>query len=385
MNLIFLSPHFPSNHRHYCQRLHDAGVKVLGIDQIPYQELPSELRSCLHDYYAVSNLHHYNELVQACHYFIHRHGPIDRIESHNEHWLEMQALLASEFHISGLTADNIPFFKRKSEMKKIFSRCGLTPARGELVTTLEAALAFSRTVGYPLMFKPNIGVGASGCNKIHDEGELRHFFQEKPPQEYLMEEFIHGDMFSFDGLADEKGQLLFHTAHAYGAGMAEIVRHQISQVYYSLRDIPEGLEAAGRKTLEAFAVRERFFHFEYFLTHKDKKWIPVEVNLRPPGGFTVDMCNFACDSDLYGLWAQLIAGTIGKFSYERKYHCMCASRRHKTAYRHSHQEILEKGKDLIVHHDDVPPIFSGPLGDYVYVARAPHLDTLQELQQFIHH
>lgn len=384
MNIVFLSPHFPSNHKYYCQRLHEAGVRVLGIDQIPRHALPTDLSPCFHDYYQVNDLQHYSELVQACRYFIDRYGPIHRIESHNEHWLETQAQLATEFQIPGLTNEKISYFKRKSEMKKIYIRAGLTPARGELLTSLDAALAFVSLVGYPLMLKPDIGVGAFGCFKIHNDRELNEFFEKKPSADYLMEEFIYGDMWSFDGLVNGKGDLLFHTSHTYGSGIAEVVQHGLNQFYYSLRDIPEELEKVGRQTLAAFDVKERFFHFEYFLTHKDKKWVPVEVNMRPPGGSTMDMCNFACDIDLYQVWAQLMAGRDDRPLYARKYHCMCISRRQSRKYVHSHEEVMKQGKNLIVLYDTVPPVFHKALGDYVYLARAPDLQALQELQQYIH-
>lgn len=383
MNIIFLSPHFPSNHKYYCQRLQEAGAQVLGIDQIPHHALPSDLRPCFHDYYQVDDLEHYSELAQACRYFINRYGPIHRIESHNEHWLETQARLATEFQISGLTNEKISSFKRKSEMKKIYLQAGLTPARGQLLTTLEAALAFAKETGYPLLLKPDIGVGAGGCYKIHHEEELNRFFREKPSQDYLMEEFIHGDIWTFDGLVDGKGKLLFHTSHIYGDGIAEVVQQKLDQFYYSLRDIPEELESIGRKTLAAFDVRERFFHFEYFLTHKDKKWVPIEVNMRPPGGLTMDMCNFACDIDLYRLWAQMMAGCNDRPAFERKYYCMSIGRRDKKHYFYSHENILDYGKNLIIHHDKVPAVFSAALGDSVYLARAPNLEVLQDLQRYI--
>ncbi|MBS0655696.1 MAG: hypothetical protein JSR46_07960, partial [Verrucomicrobia bacterium] len=66
LNVVIISPHFPANHRSFCIRLQEAGVRVLGIDQVP---LPDELKDCMDDYYQVSDLHHYSELVQACHYF----------------------------------------------------------------------------------------------------------------------------------------------------------------------------------------------------------------------------------------------------------------------------------------------------------------------------
>ncbi len=60
--------------------------------------------------------------------------------------------------------------------------------------------------------------------------------------------------------------------------------------------------------LKAFDVRERFFHFEFFRQDETGDLLALEVNMRPPGGLTTDMFNYACDIDIYNAWASLIAG-----------------------------------------------------------------------------
>lgn len=383
MNVIFLSPHFPNNHQHFCTHLRDVGINVLGIDQIEYENLSTSLRTSLKDYYKVSDLHNYHELVQACEYFMHRHGQVHRLESHNEYWLQTQANLATHFQIPGIKNDKINSIKRKSHMKTIFQSAGMRPARGDLITNLSSALELVEKVGYPVMVKPDIGVGAQGCRKIHNEHELKEFFGNKPQQEYILEEFIHGDVWSFDGLADREGKIIFHTAHVYHAGIAEVVQNQLDTYYYSLRDIPADLEEIGRGTVSAYQVKDSFFHMEYFRTHKDKHLVPIEVNIRPPGGLTLDMCNYACDINLYRQWANTVAGESAPFIYERKYHCMAINRRFKNTYVHSHQQILDKWDKHIVHHEKVAPIFYATMGDYCYLARSPNLDTLFDMQSFI--
>ncbi|MBS0655261.1 MAG: carboxylate--amine ligase, partial [Verrucomicrobia bacterium] len=373
-----ISPHFPRAHRHFCMRLHEVGARVLGIDQVP---LSDELKCCMHDYYQVSDLHHYSELMQACHYFQARYGPIHRIESHNEHWLESQAKLATEFQVEGLKFHSLSQIKQKSEMKKVFKQAGLTPARGGLVETLEEALALAHELGYPVILKPDIGVGASGCVKIKNEFDLRQFFASNPSHPYVMEEFIDAVICSFDGLVDRVGNLLFAASHTY-VGIAEVVQKGLDQSFYSLREIPQDLEEAGRATLAAFNVKERFFHFEYFRTKE--RLIPIEVNMRPPGYPTLDMCNFACDIDLYHWWAEVVAGKARSPAYECKYHCISLSRRHHNRYRYSHEEVLAIGKEMIVYHNSVPPLFQGTLGDHLYVARAPHLEQLHHFQKQVH-
>lgn len=382
-NIVFLSPNFPSNYYQFCRALQELGANVLGIDHVPYESLQHPLRESLTEYYKVADLHHSQELMLACEAFIDRHGPIHRLESLNEHWLQTQAHLRTHFNIPGMKNHQIENVKRKSLMKKVFQAAGMHVARGALIPTLGSALALAEEVGYPTMIKPDIGVGACGCQKIHNEGELRGFFKEKSPQEYLMEEFIEGVIYSFDGLVDRQGKVIFYTAHAYSSGIAEIVQHQLDPFYYSLRHIPKDLEEIGRKTLDAFQVKESFFHFEYFRTKKDGGLRPIEVNMRPQGGVGLDMCNYACEINLYKLWAQVVIGSDIPISYERKYHCMSVNRRFKNSYAHSHEQIIKKWGHCIAHHEDINPLYAKVMGEYYYIVRSPDLEELFAIQHFI--
>ncbi len=378
MNVIILSPHFPFNHTRFCNRLHDLGVNVLAIDHVDQSELNCSLKG----YYKVSDLNNTQELTQAFDHFIQSYGIIDRVESNNEHWLQVQAELRSKYNIPGMKNDQIQSIKKKSEMKKIYLAAGLSAAKGRLVPNLESALQLAKEIGYPVMVKPDIGVGGSGCQKIRNDEELRTFFR-SPKQDYLMEEFIEGSLVSFDGLVDRDGKIVFYTVHICSAGIAEVVNHQLDYYFYSLRDIPTDLETIGRKTVKAFSVKESFFHLEYFRRHSDGKIVPIEVNIRAPGGGVVDMCNYACDIDLYMEWAKIVAGVNQPFSYERKYHCITVIRRYKNHYVHSHDEILEKWGHMIVHHEKTVPLNKATMGDYYYMARTSTFDELMSLQHFV--
>ena len=86
MNIVFISPHFPQNYYLFCARLRAFGVNVLGIADQPLESLRPELRSVLSDYYQVTDLHRYDELVRAIGYFTYRHGRIDRLAQ--QRWTE---------------------------------------------------------------------------------------------------------------------------------------------------------------------------------------------------------------------------------------------------------------------------------------------------------
>ena len=235
-----------------------------------------------------------------------------------------------------------------------------------------------------MVAKPDIGVGAAKTYKIHNLQELERFFTEKPKIDYILEEFIDGAICSFDGLTDRDGNLVFYTSHQFSQGIMETVNDDSLIYYYSLSEIPQDLESAGRAVLQAFDVRERFFHFEFFRRKMDNQIVALEVNMRPPGGMTTDMFNFANDIDIYLEWANVIVHNRFTADYSRKYHACYVGRKLNRSYAHSHEQILATFSRQIVHHEPVNGVFSAALGDYGYLVRSPEIGEVYEIVDFIH-
>jgi len=384
MNVVALSPHFPPNYFPFWIRLNELGADVLGLADAPYDALRPELREALTEYYRVDDMHDYDRLLRALGHFTHRHGRIDRIDSHNEYWLETEAALRTDFNIPGIRSDAIASIRRKSRMKEIYRKAGVAVARGGVVRSLPEGLRIAAETGYPLVAKPDKGVGAAATFRISDRGELERFFARKSPADYVLEEFIRGRIFSFDGLADREGNLVFWTAHAYSHGIMETVNADDHIYYYSLREIPPDLEDAGRRTAAAFDVRERFFHFEFFRRDEDRAIVALEVNMRPPGGLTTDMFNYANDIDIYREWASVVVRNRFEASWSRPYHCGYVGRKNGKRYARSHAEILDAFGRLIVHHTPMESIFRDAIGDYGYLVRSPGLDEVLAAVRFIH-
>lgn len=383
MNIVFLSPHFPSNFYHFCTSLHKLGANVLGIADEKYENLHPDLRAALTDYYQVSDMHDYDQLVRAMGYFTHKYGKIDRFESHTEYWLETDAQIRTDFNIPGIKNDAINQIKRKSLMKEKFIKAKVAVAPGKVVHSLKEAETFIKKTGYPVVAKPDNGVGAAGTYKINNQDELVDLFANNPPTECFIEGFIKGKIYTFDGLVDSNGKVVFYTSHTYSDGIMETVNQDLDTYYYSLREIPKQLEKAGLATLKAFDIRERFFHFEFFITPENKV-VALEVNMRPPGGFTMDMFNFANDIDLYHEWGNIVMNGTTTIDYSRKYHCCYIGRKTGKNYVHSHEEIMDTYGELIVLHEPVSGIFSAALGNYGYLARSEEASKVIEIAEFIH-
>lgn len=382
MNIVYISPHFPPNYALFCVHLKRLGANVLGIGDAAYDQIGQELREGLTEYYRVDDMSDYDQLLKACGYFTHIYGKLEKVESNNEYWLETEARLRTDFNMSGPKTHQISRLILKSEMKKQFRNAGVAVARGKLVKSREEALRFIDETGYPVVFKPDRGVGAADTFRIGSHADLDAFFERKPAVRYIMEEFIEGEICSFDGLTDRNGNIVFHTAHVFSQGIMETVNEDRDIFYYSLREIPEDLEEAGKNTVAAFDIRERFFHAEFFRTPYGRL-VALELNARPPGGLTTDMFNYANNIDIYAAWARILMNQPPGLTYSRPYHCAYIGRKIHKNYIRSHREIMQHFGYMIVHHGPIESVFSAAIGNYGYLVNAVELDPVREAACFI--
>lgn len=378
MNFVAFSPQFPPNFIPFYGNLRRMGANVLGLGDAHFETLPHELKAALTEYYWVTNQHNYNELVRALGYFTHRFGKIDRIESHNEYWLESDARLRTDFNVPGFKIEDLARVKRKSEMKAMFKKVGIPAARGRICRELPEALALVEETGYPLVAKPDIGVGANKTYKISNFQSLESFFQARPPVDYIFEEFVEGRIQTFDGLVDQDGHIVFTSSLEYNEGVMDLVNEGLDFWYYTQRQIPPALEHLGRKLVKAYKLRERFFHFEFFRTAQDE-YIALEVNMRPPGGLTVDMWNYANDIDIFYEYANVVVNNRFHAVVTRPYYCAYVGRRYGRAYRLNNEQILAAFPKQVVSHQPISGIFAAALGDFGFLIRSPDYQEIETI------
>ena len=392
MNFIFIAPNFPENYRHFCDRLHRNGVTVLGIGDAPYDSLSDTVKNALTEYYKVDSLEDYSQVYRAVAFLAFRYGRIDWIESNNEYWLELDAKLRRDFNVTtGVMPDELALWKSKAAMKPVYKSAGIPSARQHHVTTIEAAREFLDEIGgYPVFAKPNVGVGADSTYKIESDEDLQAFFDETSGYDYVMEEFVVGDIYSYDAVCDVNGDPLFESSFMC-INVADAVNNGTETVYYVLPEVPEQLRGYGRKALKEFKVKSRFIHFEFFRLTEAKKglgevgdFVGLEVNMRPAGGFTPDMINFSHSTDAYQIWADMVStGTSSGRKNGPDRWCVFASRKDRFTHVHTHDEVLSRYDGKIVMCQRMPDIFSGAMGNQMYVALLDTEDEVREYVQFI--
>lgn len=235
---------------------------------------------------------------------------------------------------------------------------------------MKDARAFIDEVGYPVVVKPDNGVGASHTYKLESDQDLGEFLAQKQPDvSYIMEEFIHAEVNSYDAIINAEGEPIFETGNVTPWSIMDIVNDNDNSIYYILKDLPEDTRRAGRATVKSFGVKSRFVHFEFFRLTQDQPGmgrkgdvVALEVNMRPCGGFTPDMMNFAHSTDVYKIWADMIAFDHSTKSEGPHAFCAFAGRRDGKSFALSDDELIGKYASQMRMVTRIPDALSGAMG-----------------------
>lgn len=171
MNFVYLYPNLLNNYYHYTQALHKNGVTVLGVGDVPFEELSQACKDSLTDYYLVTDLGNYEQ-------------------------------------------------------------AGIKTPRYHLVDSLQNGLVFVQQVGYPVIVKPDNGVGANATYKFNSEEELRAFYEELADSTYIMEEFVPGTLVAYEGVCNSKREVLFETCLHFSSPVMDMVNDKLDSWYY---------------------------------------------------------------------------------------------------------------------------------------------------------
>ncbi|MGN0295415.1 MAG: acetyl-CoA carboxylase biotin carboxylase subunit family protein [Lachnospiraceae bacterium] len=383
MNVIFISPHFPRHFYNFCDRLKARGVVVLGIGDAPWEGIGTACQNSLSDYRYVQSLVDYDAVYRVVAEYIFRYGRIDFVDSENEYWLELEARIRSDFNIrTGPGLGSMADMNRKSRMKAAYERAGIPTARWVLPGTLEEAENFAEKVGYPVIVKPDKGVGAASTYKIHNGAELEVFWEKKPSHiPFIEEELVPGHVESFDGVTDSRKQVLFCASQALPGSLMDAVNLDEDVVSYCQapgRDLRE----AGERLLQEFDTRNRFFHFEFFRLDEDREGlgrrgdlVGLEVNMRAPGGRIPDKMNYAYDTDVYTIWADSLIHDRCFINSEFRHYITHVGRKHSISYLHTQEEIRLHLGAAVIEDFEVDSALAAEMGNHAWLLRA---DTLEE-------
>lgn len=391
-NFIMISPNFPKTYYKFAESLRKRDINVIGLGDAYKYELEENLNSNLVEYvqcYSLANLH---DMIDAVGYLKNKYGNIDFLESNNEYWLENDSTLREWFNISsGIFHSDILKYKAKSEMKKYFEIAGVKFAKFALSDNYDDVIRLTEEVGYPIFVKPNVGVGASGTRRIKNIEDLNAFYSEKDNNQYIFEQFIDGEIFSFDGITNSKGEIIFKCAHKFLEANDLIYKDEIDDAYFTYKRIPPKLNEIGESIVKAFNLKSRCFHIEVFKLKRSYKdlgkkgqYVALEVNMRPAGGYTPDLISYAMNVSYYDVYADMIKYDENRQDMSKeKFYAMSVSRRDKTRYKNDIGDIFKRYQNNIVMHGRYPESIRDIMGDFFIMARFRTLKEADEFQKIV--
>jgi hypothetical protein len=382
VNFIAISPTFPKYYYNFCDCLKKRGVTVLGIGDVPGESFTEEERQSFSEYCYVPNLENYEDVLKTVAYFIYKYGRIDYIASHNEYWLETEAKLRDDFNIpTGMHSDDVVCVKFKTIMKEICQVHHIPTAPYLKLSTFKKARSFARKIGYPVIVKPDYGMGAMHVHKMKNEVELAHFYTKNRDYDLMMEPYIEAAVETYDGLTNRQGEVIFETSMVFPTSLMEIVNERKDSIAIIQKEVPDDLRQLGKKVLHAFPSQATFFHIECYRLKEDQSLLVGEVNMRLPGSIAIEAINYVHNIDLYDLYAKMLTGEKLSLQADHDHYGVVVGRRDDIQYHYALREIKYKYQKALVMSERIPAIYSDVMGDMSFSAK---FTKESDVNQFIH-
>ena len=384
MNYLLVSPNFPISQEFFAKNLREKGINVLGIGSESYDALSQTLKDNLTEYFKVNDLEDYEEVFRAVAFLTYKHGKIDRIESNNEYWLELDARLREDFNVYGVKPKQLEFTKYKSKMKTMFKEAGARVAKGYVANNKEELNGILKKLELPLIAKPDNGVGSANTYKLLTQRDVEEFINEwNEKVSYFFEEFVeNGVLCTYDGLINQHGDIVFETSFIYTQPTLDLVNNGLDYANIIEPNIDPKLKELGQRIVYKFGMRERFFHIEFFRP-PDGEYIALEYNNRIAGGTCIDLYNYSYNISLYEIYADVVLDKKIKDIVTNKY-TLSLSRRNRYQYKNSLEDIKAKYSYSIRMITTVPEVFSAAMGNTIIIISVENKEQITEVMNHVH-
>ncbi len=319
MRVVFLSPRYPTEMRHFTRGLAEVGATVLGVgDGTP----DPELKRYMADYLEVPSLFDEADVIRRVHAWL-RGRTIDRVLANWEPLVLTAAKLNELFNLPGMSVDTVRGFRDKQLMKERVEAAGLRVPRSARVRSIDDVKRAIEVTGYPAIIKPISGAGSADTYRIEDKAELEKILPAmRHVEEASCEEFITGDEYTYDTVC-VNGKPVYESVTQYLPNALEMRSQEwVSPIMLSVRDLDQPHIQAGiklgRQVLTALGMGTGFTHMEWF-RKPDGEVVFGEIACRSGGACVVDIMNYTGDIDLFREWARVVCWNSFEAPQTRKY------------------------------------------------------------------
>lgn len=322
MNVILISPGYPSEMPHFTRGLAQVGAKVFGIGDQPPESLPELARRSLSGYLQLDSLWNEEAAVDAVRRWKGA-AQVERIECLWEPFMLLGARLREALGAPGLTVEQTVPFRDKERMKRRLEEAGLRVPRHFRATSAAECWKAAERIGFPLILKPVAGAGSADTYRVDEEDQLRSILPRLiHVPEVSVEEFIDGEEYTYDTICVEGRIDYFNVAWYRPRPLIARSNEWISPQVIALREVEQPQLQAGLKlgeeVIRALGFKTGFTHMEWYRT-SDGEAVFGEIGARPPGAHQVDQMNFACDIDVFRSWAEAVCWGGSPAEFDRKY------------------------------------------------------------------
>ncbi len=319
MRVVFLSPRYPNEMRHFTRGLAEVGATVLGVGD---GQPDAELRRYLSDYLEVPSLFDEPDVIRRVHAWL-RGRSIDRVLANWEPLVLTAARLRELLGIPGMSVDTVNGFRDKQLMKERVAAAGVRVPRSARARSIDEVREALEVVGMPAIVKPISGAGSADTYRIDSPHALESILPLlRHVDEVSCEEFIVGQELTYDTVCIG-GTPVYESVTEYLPNALEMRSQEwVSPIMLSVRDLAQphiqaGI-AIGRQVLTALGMGDGMTHMEWF-RKPDGEVVFGEIACRPGGACVVDLMNYTGDIDLFREWARVVCWHAFEAPTERTY------------------------------------------------------------------
>ena len=321
-HVTFVAPRFLETTNRYLASfasLDDVTLSVISED--PESAIPGPLRPRIAGHYKVGNSLDASQLTVAAAAIGKSLGRIDRLAGALEQLQIPMARARDALDIDGMRNDVAQSFRDKDRMKAVLRAHNVPVAKSALTESPDALRAFIGSVGFPVIVKPQAGLGTRDTYRVTSKEDLDALFQqgvvpssERPLQ---VEEFVKAREHTCETVTI-RGVPVWRSGTRYLPTPLEVLEHPWIQ-YCVLLPREEAdtewtrFEAINTSALTALfgraastAAGTALTHMEWFL-RDDGSALVNEVGARPPGVGIMPLMSLGHDTDMFRDWAKLMA------------------------------------------------------------------------------
>jgi len=242
---------------------------------------------------------------------------LDRIVALDDFDVQTAAMLREYLHVPGMGETTARAFRDKLAMRFRARSAGIRCPEFVHVVNDAALAEWTARISPPWVLKPRAQAAAIGIRTVSSAEELWEILNAlgDARADYLLEQFIAGDVYHVDSLVFDD-RVVFATPSHYGTPPMAVAHGGGIFVTRTLAGEDahgDALKKENARLLEAFGLRRGVSHTE-FIRGADGGFYFLETSARVGGAFIVDVVEAATGVNLWREWAKIeMAGEHGRY------------------------------------------------------------------------